>query len=90
MAKAQVDETAVALVATAINPQAGQIIDLSWHVLGDVAAAIEKGGAAAQTTQQTGSLNVELSLETIAAVKLAADFIKATLGAKGLSAPAVK
>lgn len=87
--KAQVDETAINLVVTAINPQAGQLVDLAWHVLGDVAVAVEKAGAATAATQQTGQLNVPLDLETIAAVKQASDFIKSVLAKKGTPAPAI-
>jgi hypothetical protein len=84
-------QPAVELVVKAVAPQAAKFGDLAFHILGDVVHAVEKveaAGSSAVAAAQSSGLNLQLDQATVAAVKEAAEAIKAVLQARGAAIPA--
>ena len=87
--KAQkVEPEVLALVGALAGPQASGIADIAFHVLGDVAAAIQK--LPADVTAVGGAQGVNLSLDTqlVNDIKQAVKVIEAVLAATGAKKPA--
>lgn len=78
------------LVGALAGPVGAKVSDIAFHVLGDVAAALQNVGtdATAQTAAQ--GLNLQLDVQTVNDVKAAAAQIEAIIKAIGGQKPAGK
>jgi ABC-type transporter Mla subunit MlaD len=77
LANVEADAVSVASMLNLINPKAGKYADTAYHILGDVATAIEKAGIAASAE----GLNVPMDLATFEAIKAIIVDVKAMIGA---------
>lgn len=75
------------IVGAIAGQKAKDISDIAFHVLGDVASALEKVGSNADSALLAKGINVTLDVATINAVKDAVGLIKTLLQGKGTPPP---
>lgn len=78
------------LVGALAGPVGTKATDLAFHLLGDVANALETVGGDAAAVAATNGLNVKLDLQTINDLKALIPALKGILAAVGAQVPAAK
>lgn len=81
----EAQEPVIDSVLNVINPAAGAIADIGFHLIGDVAAALEAAGNAVGSN----GLDITLDKETVLAVQQILNTVKNLQKAKGITPPGV-